>query len=89
MYIASARCDPAIPDLATRSDLGKSNQYAYISIAPVEHGRICSIVYDITHPARSTRWSLALRIVSEPGSLEEMWMVKIQCERVDAMFMGV
>ena len=43
----------------------------------------------LSEPARSTRWSLAFLMVSEPGSLELKWMVKIQCERVDAMFIGV
>lgn len=41
------------------------------------------------HPARSTRCSLAFRMVSDPGSLDAMWMVKMQWERVEAMFMGV
>ena len=41
------------------------------------------------YPARSTKCSLALRTVSEPGCLEEMWIVKMQWDRVEAMFMGV
>ena len=41
------------------------------------------------HPARSTRCSLAFRMVSDPGSLDAVWMVKMQWERVEAMFMGV
>jgi len=28
-------------------------------------------------------------MVSDPGSLDAMWMVKMQWERVEAMFMGV
>ena len=41
------------------------------------------------YPARSTRWSLALRMVADPGSRDEMWIVKMQCDLVDAWFMGV
>lgn len=40
-------------------------------------------------PARSTRWSLDCRRVAEPGSRLQMCMVKIQCERVEAWFIGV
>ena len=43
----------------------------------------------LSEPAKSTRWSFAFRMVSEPGSLELMWMVKMQWDRVEAMFMGV
>ncbi len=42
-----------------------------------------------SEPAKSTRCSLDLRMVSEPGSRELTCTVKMQCERVDAMFMGV
>ncbi len=42
-----------------------------------------------SEPARSTRCSLALRIVAEPVSRLVMWIVKMQWERVDAMFIGV
>ena len=45
--------------------------------------------YTCTYPARSTRCSLAFLMVSEPASRDEMWMVNMQCERVEAMFMGV
>lgn len=47
------------------------------------------VLLTLSEPARSTRWSFALRMVSEPGSLELMWIVKMQWERVEAMFIGV
>lgn len=43
----------------------------------------------ITNPARSTKWSLARFIVALAGSLDEMWIVNIQCDLVDAWFIGV
>lgn len=36
-------------------------------------------------PARSTRWSLERRTRSEPSSRSSMAMVKMQCEREDAL----
>ena len=38
----------------------------------------------MSYPARSTRCSLARRMVADPGSREETWMVKIQWDLVDA-----
>ena len=42
-----------------------------------------------THPARSTRWNLARLMVAEPVSRAVTWIVKIQCERDEAWFIGV
>ena len=42
-----------------------------------------------TYPARSTRWSLDFLIVADPDSIDERWMVNIQCDLVEAWFIGV
>ena len=42
-----------------------------------------------TYPAKSTKCSLDLLMTSEPGSRELKWMVNIQWDLVDAMFIGV
>lgn len=44
---------------------------------------------NLSYPARSTKWSLARLMVADPGSRDEMWIVKMQCDLVDAWFMGV
>lgn len=43
----------------------------------------------VQYPAKSTRWSLDLLIVADPLSREVTWIVNIQCDRVEAWFMGV
>ena len=40
-------------------------------------------------PARSTKCNFDRRTTSESGFLESMAMVKMQCEREEAMFIGV
>jgi len=46
-------------------------------------------VLDRSYPARSTRWSLERRTVADPAIRDVMCIVKIQCDRVDAWFIGV
>lgn len=41
------------------------------------------------YPAKSTKWSLDLRIVADPLSREVTWIVNMQCDLVEAWFMGV
>ena len=72
--------DKLIPKLPNVTNLCLTYQLRLFGV----HVHVCH-----TDPARSTRCSLDFLIVSEPGSREEMWMVKIQWDRVDAMFIGV
>ena len=42
-----------------------------------------------SEPAKSTKCNLDLRITSDPASLDSTNTVKIQCDRDEAIFMGV
>ena len=43
----------------------------------------------MTYPAKSTKCNLDLFTVADSGCVTEICMVKIQCDRVDAWFIGV
>ena len=43
----------------------------------------------LSDPERSTRWSLETVFISEPAFLDSIWIIKMQCDLVDASFFGV
>ena len=47
------------------------------------------MIVEEIYPAKSTKCSLALRMVAEPVSLPVTCIVNMQCDRVEAWFIGV
>lgn len=56
----------------------RKNSEELMYLASLKSVPLMPVLATLSEPARSTRWSFAFLMVLDPGSLELMWIVKMQ-----------